>query len=68
MNYTDSDVQAIVDTQVKFKTKELQQRINKAIQYLEKFIPIDTDTIILRESQREYVISILQWKELKDND
>lgn len=42
---------------------ELQQKIDKAIEYLEKFIPIDNDTIILRERQRDYLLEILGDKE-----
>lgn len=37
---------------------ELQNRINKAIEYIEKFIPIDSDTILMRERQREYLLEI----------
>ena len=66
MNYTDEDVQAIVDTQVELKTKELQQRIDKAIEY---------NTIISKYAQEELgtdevdeVLSILQCEEVKDNE
>lgn len=45
---------------LKNKNKKLQQRIDKAIDYIEKFIPIDADTILMREKQREYIISILR--------
>lgn len=33
MNYTDKDVQAIVDTQVELKTKELKQALNEIREY-----------------------------------
>lgn len=34
-------------------------RINKAITYIEKFVPIDTDTFLMKERQRNYLLSIL---------
>ena len=34
--------------------------IDKAIEYIEKFIPIDEDTILMRERQRDYLLDILK--------
>lgn len=31
----------------------------EAIDYIEKFVPIDVDTILMREKQRDYLIEIL---------
>ena len=45
------------------KSRILQQKIDKAKEYLEKFIPIDIDTIILSERQRDYLLEILGDKE-----
>lgn len=45
----------ILEQQVK-KQKEV---IDKAIKYIEKFIPIDEDTILMRERQRDYLLDIL---------
>lgn len=42
---------------------KLENKIDKAIEYIEKFIPIDIDTIILSERQREYLLEILGDKE-----
>ena len=39
---------------------ELQNKIDKAIDYIEKFIPIDSDTILMRERQRDYLLEILK--------
>lgn len=39
------------------KQKEV---IDKAIEYIEKFIPIDEDTILMRERQRDYLLDILK--------
>lgn len=39
---------------------ELSEKARKeAIKYIEKFIPIDVDTILMREKQRDYLIEIL---------
>ena len=35
----------------------------KAAEYLEKFIPVDEDTILMREAQREYLVKILREKD-----
>ena len=35
-------------------------RINKTIEYIEKFISIDNNTIVMTERQREHIISILK--------
>ena len=43
--------------------KEQLERSGKArkeaIDYIEKFVPIDVDTILMREKQRDYLIEIL---------
>ncbi len=31
----------------------------EAVDYIEKFVPIDVDTILMRENQRDYLIEIL---------
>lgn len=41
MNYTDKDIQAIVDTQVELKTKDLQQKIDKALKIAFEYSQID---------------------------
>lgn len=45
------------------KQKEV---IYKTIMYLEKFVPIEEDTIIMRERQRDYLLDIL--KEVTNNE
>lgn len=40
--------------------KDLQQRIDNAIKYIEKFILIDNNTILMRERQRDYLLEILK--------
>ena len=42
------------------KNHSLKERINKAIKYIEKFVPVDNDTILMTERQRDYLISILK--------
>lgn len=39
--------------------KKQKEVIDKAIEYIEKFIPIDEDTILMREKQRDYLLDIL---------
>ena len=45
------------------KLKEQLEKSEKsrkeAIDYIEKFVPIDVDTILMREKQRDYLIEIL---------
>lgn len=41
------------------ENKRQKEVIDKAIEYIEKFIPIDEDTILLREKQRDYLLDIL---------
>lgn len=40
--------------------KKQKEVIDKAIEYIEKFIPIDEDTILMREKQRDYLLDILK--------
>lgn len=40
--------------------KKQKEVIDKAIKYIEKFIPIDKDTILIRERQRDYLLDILK--------
>ena len=47
----------------KKKYEELKEVIDKANKYIEKFIPIDEDTILMKERQRDYLLDIL--KEVK---
>lgn len=41
------------------ENEQLKEKINKAIEYIEKFIPIGEDTILMREKQRDYLLDIL---------
>lgn len=41
-------------------SKKQKEVIDKAIEYIEKFIPIDEDTILMREKQRDYLLDILK--------
>ena len=48
------------------KVEELEKRLKasekarkEAIDYIEKFVQIDVDTILMREKQRDYLIEIL---------
>ena len=43
----------------KEKSQKKKEAIDKAIEYIEKFIPIDEDTILMRERQRDYLLDIL---------
>jgi hypothetical protein len=40
--------------------KKQKEAIYKTIMYLEKFVPIEEDTIIMRERQRDYLLDILK--------
>lgn len=51
---------ANVSEELASESNELQARIYKAIDYIEKFIPIDNDTILMRERQRDYLLDILK--------
>lgn len=42
---------------------DLEQRINKAIEYIEKFIPVDNNIILMSEKQRDNVLNVLNGKE-----
>lgn len=42
------------------EVKEQKEAIDKAIEYIEKFIPIDEDTILMKERQRDYLLDILK--------
>lgn len=42
------------------QVKKQKEVIDKAIEYIEKFIPIDEDTILMRERQRDYLLNILK--------
>ena len=42
------------------ESKKQKEVIDKAIEYIEKFIPIDEDTILMRERQRDYLLDILK--------
>ena len=44
----------------KEKSQKKKEVIDKAIEYIEKFIPIDEDTILMRERQRDYLLDILK--------
>ncbi len=38
---------------------DLKKIISKAIEYIEKFIPIDEDTILMRTKQKDYLLDVL---------
>lgn len=40
--------------------KKQKEVIDKAIEYIEKFIPIDEDTILMKERQRDHLLDILK--------
>ena len=40
--------------------EKYKKAIDEAIKYIEKFIPIDEDTILMRESQKNYLLDILK--------
>ena len=44
----------------KEESQKKKEAIDKAIEYIEKFIPIDEDTILVRERQRDYLLDILK--------
>lgn len=46
--------------QLEQQIKKQKEIIDKAIMYLEKFIPIAEDTILMRERQRDYLLEILK--------
>lgn len=45
---------------LKAKNQKQKKVIDKAIEYIEKFIPIDEDTILMRKIQRDYLLDILK--------
>lgn len=46
--------------QLEQQIKKQKEVINKAVMYIEKFVPIDEDTILMRERQRDYLLEILK--------
>lgn len=44
----------------KEESQKKKEVIDKATEYIEKFIPIDEDTILMRERQRDYLLDILK--------
>ena len=44
-----------INTGLKKENKDLKQRVNKAIEYIEKFIPIDNDTILMRKTKGLFI-------------
>ena len=48
----------IVD-KLKKENKRLKIMLNKGKAYIEKFVPIDNDIILMRERQRDYLLEIL---------
>ena len=51
----------------KEESQKQKEVIYKANKYIEKFIPIDEDTILMRERQRDYLLDILN-KEISNED
>lgn len=47
------------NNQLKEQLERSENARKEAIYYIEKFIPIDVDTILMREKQRDYLIEIL---------
>lgn len=47
------------NNQLKEKLELSEKARKEAIDYIEKFVPIDVDTILIREKQRDYLIKIL---------
>lgn len=47
------------DTYMEVATRKAR-RMREAIEYIEKFIPIDNDTILMRERQRDHLLNILK--------
>ena len=45
--------------QLKEQLERSEKSRKEAIDYIEKFVPIDVDTILMREKQRDYLIEIL---------
>ena len=62
-SYIDVDkVFELVDKYDAINENKLEQRdniINKAREYVDKFIPIDEDTILMRIRQKDYLLEIL---------
>ena len=50
----------IKNENLKQQCKKQKEVIDKTIEYIEKFIPIDEDTILMRERQRDYLLDILK--------
>lgn len=48
------------NTRLLERVKKQKEVIDNAIEYIEKFIPIDEDTILIRERQRDYLLDILK--------
>lgn len=47
------------NTQLKSQIKQRDDTINKVSNYIDKFIPIDEDTILMKIRQRDYIIELL---------
>ena len=52
----------IENQQLKQQLKQRDNIINKAREYVDKFIPIDEDTILMRIRQKDYLLEILNYK------
>ncbi len=66
LNYKDlEELERIIDYYEEHQNnliKQLDQQeqiIREAREYVEKFVPIDNDTILMRERQRDYLLEIL---------
>ncbi len=59
---SESMVENIVDyvDELEQQVRKQQEVIDKTIEYVEKFIQIDEDTIFMRVRQRDYLLEILQ--------
>lgn len=49
----------IENQQLKQQLEQRDNIINKAREYVDKFIPIDEDTILMRIRQKDYLLEIL---------
>ena len=56
-NYIDKLEQE--NQQLKEQLQQKEDTINKAREYVDKFIPIDEDTILMRIRQKDYLLEIL---------
>lgn len=62
LDYQITDFMRNLDQENQYLKQQLEQRdniINKVREYVDKFIPIDEDTILMRIRQKNYLLEIL---------